>query len=260
MRTNTNVLPKMSKQEAQQRIAENLKALAKIKKQYKSDMTPEQEDKRNIKITLIKTNISLVIDAAFRGDEPHNSTAFDLTTDLLTELRPFFNKSIGEARREQIGKAIADYFTPEAVNGYKLKCYLHCSCYSTNINYYLTFNGYTNGMHSDLDYSTYISDCDADSKYFDLENGHTMCWNGERRPVHAPHRYASNYTEVAELNKAATKIYNNTKKAAAQVQKYIDKINEIIDTTQDNCRFDYFTDRLYMSSIVSYSRKQYKSI
>jgi len=222
------MLNKITKSETQKLIRENLRALS---------AAPGKMERE-----IITRNLTLIIDSAFRGDEGATSTAFDTSTELLQELKPFFNKSIGDARRHAAAEIIADYFTPEGVtaNGktYKMKCYISFESYSQRVCFYYTVDGFTHGNFNNI--------CDI---YFrDGDDAEPL--NFEK--LRACYRYSGEYITPGRVNSHAAAIRKKNAAAVAKVEKLIKAANEIIAAADAQTPSDsrVFKSSIYDTSII----------
>ena len=226
---------KINKAETQDSIKENLKALVKVLNQMKQpELEPEKWDILKIQKELIKQNIALIIEAAFRGNEPEKSTKFDLQTDLMQELKPYFKKKIGDKRKAEIESIIGKYFVPEAVDGLSIKCYI--SMYYNHFNFVFIKNGYTYGNWSDIVSISFDDHYQHRAEYpLDLENLFTT------------YRFDESYISLKMIENTAINIYHQQKTAVEKFKQLIEEANKVMEDSHNQVPYEVRTLENYIS-------------
>lgn len=212
---------KINKAKTQDSIKENLKALATVINQMQQpELEPEKWDILKIQKELIKQNIALIIEAAFRGNEPEKSTKFDLQTDLMQELKPYFKKKIGDKRESEIESIIGKYFVPEAVDDLSIKCYI--SMYYNHFDFVYTKNGYTYGNNSDIVSISFDDHYQHRAEYpLDLENLFTT------------YRFDESYIGLNMIENTAINIYHQQKESVKKFKQLMEEANKLIENSHN---------------------------
>lgn len=227
------MLQKITKAETRKETAEQLRILARLYGVNREELTEEQQNKHNLKIELVKRNLTLLIDSAFRGNECKTSTTFDYSTELWQELKPYYKKNIGEARRKEIAELIADYFNPEIVNGLKIKCFIHIEEYSNYICFYIIRNGYTYGNDTNIT-DIFLRDIDP-SHPFDPE-GCRRNRSGEMVKNSTYYRYDGEYIPAAKVTETINAYYKRELKRYTKIKKLLSEVNGLIAEGRNDCK------------------------